>query len=113
MNINVNKVKICVMTPKDDVKCVREAVCNAGAGVIGNYTYCTTSTSVTGTFKPNDDANPFIGTANNLEYVSEEKLEFICDISKVKEVLKEIRKNHSYEEPEIDIIPLIDEDVFK
>lgn len=66
MNININRVKICVMVPKDNVDDIRASVCDAGAGIIGNYTYCTTSTSVTGTFKPNDDANPFIGTANNL-----------------------------------------------
>ena len=87
-------------------------MCDAGAGIIGNYTYCTTSTKTVGTFKPNENANPYIGEQNKLEYVEEEKLEVICDIEKVKDVINELRKVHPYEEPAIDIVPLIDESVF-
>ncbi|MBO7094778.1 hypothetical protein J6V86_00940 [bacterium] len=46
---------------------------------------------------------------NKLEYVDEERLEVICDIVNVKNVLKELRKAHPYEEPAIDIVPLINE----
>lgn len=113
MNINVNKVKIVVTVPPENVDNVRNAVCDAGAGIIGNYTYCTTSTKIIGTFKPNDNAKPYIGKNNTLEFVEEEKLEFVCDIDKVKIVISKLRKAHPYEEPAIDIIPLIDEDYFK
>ena len=41
MRIDVKRVKIFVTVPIDDVEKVREAVCEAGAGVIGNYSYCT------------------------------------------------------------------------
>lgn len=97
------------MIPSENVEDVRDAICDAGAGVIGNYTYCSTSTKCIGTFKPNDKANPYIGESNKLEYVNEEKLEVVCDIEKVKDVLARLRKVHPYEEPAIDIIPLIDE----
>ena len=72
MNINVNKVKIVVTIPVENVEDVRDAVCEAGAGVIGNYTDCSMSTKCIGTFKPNDDANPYIGENNKLEFVEEE-----------------------------------------
>ena len=112
MNFNINRVKIIVTVPKENLEEVRKSICNAGAGVIGNYTFCSTTTNSIGTFIPNDDAHPYIGEQNKLEYVQEEKLEVVCDISKVKEVIRELRKVHPYEEPAIDIIPLIDETEF-
>ena len=108
MNFNIKKVKIFVTIPVENVDEVRKAMCDAGAGIIGNYTYCTTTIKSIGTFIPSDNANPYIGEKNKLERVEEEKLEVICDIEKVKKVIQELRKVHPYEEPAIDIVPLID-----
>ena len=113
MNIDVNQVKIFVTIPVEYVSKVRDAVCKLGAGVIGNYSYCTYSVSGFGTFIPGENANPFIGNENKLEFVKEEKLEFVCKVNNVKNVVKAIREVHPYEEPEIDIFPLIDENFFK
>lgn len=108
MLVDVKKVKIFVTVPLKNVDDVRNAMCEAGAGVIGNYSFCTSSTKCIGTFIPNGNANPHIGTKNELEFVKEEKLEAICDIKDVKNVLENIRKAHPYEEPAIDIVPLLD-----
>ena len=113
MNVDVKRVKIFVTIPLENVEEVRNAVCEVGAGVIGNYTYCTSSVKSIGTFMPNDNANPYICKNNNLEFVEEEKLEFVCDIDNVKQVITKLRKIHPYEEPAIDIFPLIDEEAFK
>ena len=104
---------IIVTIPIENVEEVRNAICEAGAGIIGNYTYCSMSTKCIGTFKPNDKANPYIGENNKLEFVEEEKLEVVCDIDNVKKVISKLREVHPYEEPAIDIIPLLDEDSFK
>ena len=112
MNFNVKKVKIFVTVPEENIEEVRNAMCNAGAGIIGNYIFCSTTTKSVGTFIPNDSANPYIGEQNKLEFVKEEKIEVICDVEKVKEVIIELRKVHPYEEPAIDIVPLIDESQF-
>lgn len=113
MNIDINRVKIIVTIPVENVEEVRNAICEAGAGVIGNYTNCSMSTKCIGTFKPNDDANPYIGKNNNLEFVEEEKLEVVCDVKLVKKVITNLREIHPYEEPAIDIIPLLDEKFFE
>lgn len=110
MYLNIKRVKIIVTVPIENVLEVRNAMCEAGAGIIGNYTYCSMSTKCIGTFKPNDNANPYIGEKNKLEYVEEEKLEVVCDIKDVKKVILKLREHHPYEEPAIDIIPLLDED---
>lgn len=113
MNINVNRVKIIVTIPIENVEEVRNSICEAGAGIIGNYTHCSMSTKCIGTFKPNDKANPYIGENNKMEFVEEEKLEAVCDVNNVKNVVSKLREVHPYEEPAIDIIPLLDEENFK
>lgn len=113
MKFDVKKVKIHVTVPEEKVSELRDAICHAGAGIIGNYTYCTTSAKISGTFKPNDEANPYIGTKNTLEFVEEIDLAFVCDVKKVKQILQIIHEIHPYEEPAIDIIPLIDANCFK
>lgn len=110
MKIDIKKVKIIVTIPAENTEEVRNAICKEGAGIIGNYTYCTISTKCIGTSKPSEEANPYIGEKNKLEFIEEDKLEVICDINIVKNVLKELRKVHPYEEPAIDIIPLINEE---
>lgn len=109
IKIEVNKVKIIVMVPMNNTDEVRHAACSNGAGIIGNYSYCTTCSKVVGSFIPNDIAKPYIGNNNELEMVEEDKLEFVCDIKLAKKVIDEIRKVHLYEEPAIDIVPLINE----
>lgn len=110
MIIDIKKVKIIVTVPHENTEKLRNAICDEGAGIIGNYTHCSIITKCIGTFKPTDEANPYIGKNNKLEFVEENKLEVICDVNIVKKVLKKIRQVHPYEEPAIDIIPLIDED---
>lgn len=110
MNININKVRIIVTVPNKNLEEVRNAICEEGAGVIGNYTDCTISTKCIGTFKPSNNANPYIGEKNKLEIVEEEKIETVCDISIAKKVLKRLKEVHPYEEPAISIIPLINEE---
>ena len=112
MNIDIKRVKIFVTVPLENVEEVRNAVCEAGAGIIGEYSYCSTSTKSVGTFIPNENANPHIGERNKLEFVEEEKLEVVCDVNLVKDVISKLREVHPYEEPAIDIIPLIEESYF-
>lgn len=113
MKLDINRVKIAVTVPALNVNELRDAICKVGAGIIGNYTNCSISTKCVGTFKPNDDANPYIGENNKLQYVEEEKLEVVCDVKKIKNVLKKLREIHPYEEPAIEVIPLLDENEFE
>ena len=112
MNFDIKRVKIFVTVPAENLEAVRDAVCKAGAGIIGNYSYCSSSTKCIGTFIPNDGANPYIGQQGKLETVEEEKLEVVCEVKKVKTVIAQLRAAHPYEEPAIDIVPLLDEEAF-
>lgn len=112
MKLDIKKVKIVVTVPADSLEEVRNAVCEAGAGVVGNYDHCSYSSKVVGTFRPNEKANPYIGENGKLEFVKEEKLEVVCDVDKVNGVIAALRKAHPYEEPAIEIITLLTEESF-
>ncbi len=102
-------VKIVVFVPITHAKRVREVIGKNGAGIIGNYEYCTFSTKGIGRFKPKKGANPFIGKIGKIEEVEEERIEFICPKDKAKEVIKIMKKAHPYEEVAFDVYPLLDE----
>jgi hypothetical protein len=103
-------VKIVVFVPLTHADIVREAIGKTGANTIGNYDYCTFSNKGIGRFRPNERANPYTGTANKLEEVEEEKIEFICARNKAKSAIRAIKKVHPYEEIAFDIYPLINEE---
>lgn len=101
------KVKIAVYCPKADCEKIRRVMAEAGAGRIGNYSYCSFSFSGVGRFKPNESANPSIGKKEELNEVEEEKIEAICEYDKWQEVVAKIIEAHPYEEPAIDVLPLL------
>jgi hypothetical protein len=96
---------IVFTVPESHADQAREAMGRAGAGVIGNYSYCSFSIKGVGRFKPGTEAKPFIGETGSLEEVIEEQIETICTKDKLASVLKAIRKAHPYEEPYINIFP--------
>ena len=99
-------VKIVVFVPETHTSVVREAMAKAGAGVIGNYTHCTFSTKGIGRFKPEQGANPHIGEVGRVEEVAEERIETVCERSKLEAVIKAIKEVHPYEEVALDVYPL-------
>ena len=112
MKIDVNRVKIIVSVPIDSIDEVRNVLYDSGAGNIGNYTCCSMTSKCVGSFKRLNNSNPYIGEKGKVNFVEEERIEIVCDVDKVKNVIKRLRQIHPYEEPEIDIIPLIDEELF-
>lgn len=106
----MNQVKIVVYVPKSHTDIVRQAMGDAGAGKIGLYSHCSSSTDSIGRYIPTDGANPSIGQVGKFEEVIEERIEAVCERSKAKEVIAAIRKVHPYEEVAFDIYPLISEE---
>lgn len=101
--------KLAVFIPADYEEAVRTAITRAGAGFIGNYSECTFGTEGTGTFRPQEGADPFIGSLGKLEKVAEIRLETIVPEENLSAVVKAMRKAHPYEEPAYDIYLLANE----
>lgn len=104
------KVKIVTFVPIDDADKVREALGSAGAGNIGEYSYCSFSVTGKGRFTPSDKANPTIGEAYKPEIVDEERVEVVCSRNDAKRIIDAMKQAHPYEEVAFDIYPLIDEE---
>lgn len=98
--------KIVVTVPVGNANRIRQAMGEAGAGRVGNYTFCSFSVRGTGRFLPGNGATPAIGQVGTLEEVEEERIEVNCDDALVADVIAAIRRAHPYEEPAIDIYTL-------
>ena len=90
--------KIEVFIPVADTQKVLDALHKAGAGNIGNYSHCSFSVLGTGTFRPNDSANPTIGSANEQEQVEENRVELIFPSHLESKILGALKMAHPYEE---------------
>ncbi len=90
--------KLVVFVPTEHADTLLQALSQAGAGNIGNYKNCSFQTTGTGTFQPNDQANPHIGTQGKLEQVAEKRIEVIFPAYLSSQVLAAMRKAHPYEE---------------
>jgi len=101
--------KLVVFVPKGHEDAVREAVSEAGAGWIGNYSHCTFQAPGTGTFKPLEGADPFIGSVGKLEKADEFRLETVVPAVRLGRVLQAMRGAHPYEEIAYDVYPLRNE----
>lgn len=102
-------IKLAVFTPVDHVQKVVDALSEAGAGHIGNYSHCTFQSAGTGTFKPLEGANPYIGTENKIEHVDELKIETIVPEPILDNVVRAMVEAHPYEEVAYDLYPLKNE----
>lgn len=100
------KYKIVMYVPESHSEILRNAIGKVGAGIIGNYTYCTFTTKGIGRFKPHAGSNPSIGEVGKLEEVEEERIETVCSEDKLMEVMKAIKAVHPYEEPATDVFPI-------
>lgn len=100
-------VKIAVYVPSSHAEKVRKALAEAGTGHIGNYDYCSFTTKGIGRFRGNEASKPFIGKPVKIEKVDEERIETICPRERLDDVLTAIKKVHPYDEPAVDVYPLL------
>lgn len=96
-----------VYVPVIHAEKIRTALADAGAGQIGNYDFCSFSVKGIGRFRPCKGAKPFLGKQGKIEKVEEERIETICPQKIYKKVVKAVRAAHPYEEPAIDVLPLL------
>lgn len=101
-----NLYKIVVFVPEESINNVRNAMCAEGAGWIGNYSDCTFSLKGTGSYKPLEGTNPYIGTQNKLEQVNEFRLETVATPGNLKKVIDAMIDAHPYEEVAYDVYKL-------
>lgn len=98
--------KLTTYAPIQNAETVREALFNAGAGMIGNYTNCSFNTNGVGTYKGNEFSNPVIGKKGSLNTENETFISVIFEKHKEKNILKALFEAHIYEEVAYDIVAI-------
>lgn len=106
----MTRIKIVTFAPIENADDIRQALGGAGAGQLGEYSYCSYSVIGTGRFLPSASAKPHIGQPGVAEAVEEERIEVTCERDSAKRVIAALRQAHPYEEVAFDLYELLSED---
>ncbi|HNX56227.1 MAG TPA: Nif3-like dinuclear metal center hexameric protein [Prolixibacteraceae bacterium] len=98
--------KLVTFVPLADAEKVRIAIWEAGAGHIGNYDSCSYNVTGEGTFRGNEQTNPYVGEKNQLHIENEVRIETIFPKHIQGKVVHALLQAHPYEEVAYDIYPL-------
>lgn len=101
-----NLYKLVVYVPLTHQEEVRDALSDAGAGHIGNYSHCTFQAEGKGTFKPLEGSQPYSGKVNETAFVDEVRMETIVREKNVQHSIEYMKKAHPYEEVAYDLYKL-------
>lgn len=104
-----SKVKIEIFIPEKYIDILREKLNEVGALGGKKYDNVMSVSKVTGYWRPLDGSTPFDGEINEISKAEECKVEICTDIKKTEEIIKVIKDVHPYEEPVINIIPLLND----
>ncbi len=99
-------MKLYTFIPGDHAEKVRNAIFNAGAGNIGNYSECSFNAEGKGTFKAGENTTPFVGEKNIRHEENEVKTEVIFPSYLKERILNALFAAHPYEEVAYDIVAL-------
>lgn len=97
--------KIAVTVPEEQVAPVWEAMSDAGAGAIGNYSRVAFYSRGEGCFLPGDGAHPVRGKVGDLHRLPEVRLQMVCPPARLQAVVAALKDAHPYEVPAYDILP--------
>ncbi len=100
--------KLTTYVPAADAERLRQALAQAGAGVIGDYDSASFSTPGEGRFRPLEGASPAIGEVGALEVVDEVRIECVLPRASRAWVVAALLAAHPYEEPAYDVVELAD-----
>jgi dinuclear metal center YbgI/SA1388 family protein len=102
-------LKLVTFIPEDHLEKVREAIFNAGAGVIGNYDRCGFSLQGTGSYRGGSETSPFAGKPGKFHFEKEIRFETILPAHLKVTVITALLETHPYEEVAYDLYPLENE----
>lgn len=98
--------KLVTFVPTAQAEQVRSALFQAGAGHIGNYSETSFNLSGKGTFKGNNNTDPFVGNKGERHTEAEERIETVFEAVHERAVINALITAHPYEEVAYDIYPI-------
>ena len=101
--------KLVTFVPEDHIDKVRNAIFEAGAGVLGKYDRCSFNAEGSGTYRAGEGTSPFRGEEGEFHSEKEIRLETVFLSHLRPLVLGALRQSHPYEEVAYDIYSLDNE----
>ena len=98
--------KLVTYVPLNHAEAVRNALFSAGAGNIGNYSECSFNVEGSGTFKGNDQTDPYVGEPGLRHTENEVCIETIYPAVLESKLLVALIMAHPYEEVAYDLYPI-------
>lgn len=98
--------KLSVFVPIEATESIKNALFNAGAGSIGNYSECSFRTEGVGSFKANASSNPTVGEIGTQHEEKEHRLEVVFPAYLQHAIVRKLIEAHPYEEVAYDIYAL-------
>jgi dinuclear metal center YbgI/SA1388 family protein len=95
--------KLVTFAPADSVDRVLDAMTDAGAGAIGDYTRCAFLAEGTGTFRAGPDTHPSVGRPGEVTRAPEVRIEIVAPRALRSAVIRALLAAHPYEEPAWDV----------
>ncbi|RYZ98055.1 MAG: Nif3-like dinuclear metal center hexameric protein [Sphingobacteriaceae bacterium] len=98
--------KLVTYVPVAQAEQVKNALFKAGAGSMGNYSECSFSAEGTGTFKGNEDTDPYVGEPGERHHEEELRIEMIYPATLESKIVMTLVLAHPYEEVAYDLYSL-------
>jgi len=98
--------KLVTFVPSEKATELREALFEAGAGNIGNYSNCSFNNSGMGSFQGNEASNPTVGVKGTTHFEAEVQIGVTFQRHLKSKVLKALFTSHPYEEVAYEVTTL-------
>lgn len=95
--------KLVFFVPAEQAEEVKQAVFAVGAGEYEKYDHCSWETEGTGQFRPQAGSNPYIGSLDEVERVTEKRVEVLLRDEIVVDAVEAFITAHPYEEPAYEV----------
>ena len=103
----VRYCKLEIFLPETHLAAMEAALLSVDAGHLGGYDGCLSYTPVTSTWRPLAGSTPYLGAVGARSREPELKVEVTCRMEALPETLRAVKAAHPYEEPVINVIPLL------
>lgn len=102
---DVEMCKVVVFAPLEFKSKIIEAMCVYG-GVIGEYDNCSYCSLGEGSFRPSNNATPYVGNIGKINTINECKIEVIVAQPLIESLIESVKMVHPYSEIGYDVYPL-------
>ena len=102
--------KLEIFIPETHLAQLQTALQSVDAGHIGNYDSCISYSKVIGTWRPLDNATPYMGKRGEITQQPELKVEVRILSDNLEKTITAIKAIHPYETPVVNIISLLNQE---